>query len=93
MLKKYVNLALCTFIVFIVIEQVLGVLMVAQNMFQLLVGIKALPVGTKVSCILIEQVLGVLMVAQNMFQLLVGIKALPVGTKVSCIDAMLTLSQ
>ena len=28
--------------------QVLGVLMVAQNMFQLLVGIKALPVGSKV---------------------------------------------
>ena len=63
MLKKCVNLALCIFIVFICIEQVLGVLMVAQNMFQLLVGIKALPVGTKVSCILIVQVLGVLMVA------------------------------
>ena len=36
------------------IFQVLGVLMVAQNMFQLLVGIKALPVGTKV-CTLEEE--------------------------------------
>lgn len=38
---------------FLLAFTVLGVLMVAQNMFQLLVGIKALPVGTK------ETVLGI----------------------------------